>query len=349
MSSFDTANVEDLSLMFQDATSFQNNGGDSLPWSTEKVVDMTSLFERTSFGGDLSAFNVAKVTSFSRMFADNVALEDPSLGRWTTSNATDMRGFFDGCNNFRGDVSKFDTSQVTDMSAMFRGASSWTSDISDWNTAKVTDMRFQFEDCVLFNRNLEGFDTANVVNMAGQFRGASSFFGLVSNWNVGKVEDFSSQFEGAEMFDGAIAGWDMSSATDMSSMLKGASSFNRNISNWDIKSALNMKELFWNAGSLEQSLCWELGDRVEVTDMFVGSQACFDPNCVNETWFGAMGCEVSVSEANSTDSGSDTVIFGNGGGFEVSKQERESGASDGLHAPLFHGLVLVFSLALGWF
>ena len=74
---------------------------------------MTSMFEDTNFGGDLSGWNTAQVTSFARMFADNNAMEDPGLSNWNTASALDFWGFADGCVNFRGDVSNFDTAKVT--------------------------------------------------------------------------------------------------------------------------------------------------------------------------------------------------------------------------------------------
>ena len=109
---FDTSSAEDLAFMFQGCSSFSNGGAD-LPWTVDRVTDMSSMFEDTLFSGDLSGWNTAKVTSFARMFADNLAVQDPGLSTWKTANALDMWGFFDGCVNFRGDVSNFDTSKVT--------------------------------------------------------------------------------------------------------------------------------------------------------------------------------------------------------------------------------------------
>lgn len=349
VSSFDTSNVVDLAFMFQGASSFTNGGADLL-WNVERVTDMRSLFEGTRFAGDLSAWNTAKVGSFARMFANNLALEDPKISNWNTANATDMWGLFDGCVNFRGDVSNWDTSKVADMAAMFRGASTWTSNINGWNTASCTDMSHMFEDCAFFNRDLEGWETQNVKSMAGQFRGASSFFGLISSWNTGKVKDFSYQFDGASKFDGAIAGWDLSSAKDMTGMFRDASSFNRDLSSWKVEGVLDMPELFLNAANLEQSLCWNLDSRVDATDMFVGSQACFDPNCVDEDMLNAVGCGEPMRESGAAiENGGDDF----GVDTQVSKQEREQSAAFGhLRPSLVHGLVGLFTGVLfgqGWF
>jgi len=137
VSSFDVSKVESLTKVFKDAASF-NNGGEALSWNAASAIDMTALFEGTNANLNFFNFNTSKVSSFERMFANNIAFDGSSVSTLDTSNATSMRQMFDGCTNFRGDVAKFDVSNVQDFSAMFRGAAWWSSDISVWQTSSAT-------------------------------------------------------------------------------------------------------------------------------------------------------------------------------------------------------------------
>jgi surface protein len=325
MSNFDIANVSDLSHFFHGARSFNNGQNLSLTWDVSRVVDMTSLFEETSFVGDLSTWNTAAVTSFSRMFANNLVFHGVTISNWYTGSAIDMSGFFDGCVNFRGDVSSFNTSNVQDMSGMFRGASSWASDISGWNVRQVTDMSNQFDGCAFFNIDLERWDTSDVKSMSGQFRGATSFIGMLSTWDTSKVKDFSYQFDGATRFDGAVGSWDISQAKDISGMFRGASLFNRDLSSWAVDNVLEMSETFKDATDFHQTLCWTLDQRATVTDMFLGSQGCLDVTCIGaEDLYADLSCSSSYPPAVSSESGGtnttgDNTGLDTGDGVAVSK------------------------------
>ena len=86
-----------------------------------KITDMSSLFERTDFNGDIS--------------------------RWDVSNVTNMWGMFYGCNAFNQDISNWDVSNVTDMENMFCWCKSFNQDISNWNVSNVKKMKYIFGDC----------------------------------------------------------------------------------------------------------------------------------------------------------------------------------------------------------
>merc|ERR1711881_76563 len=64
------------------------------------------------------------------------------LSKWDISRVTYMRGMF-GNTDFDGDLSKWDVSKVTDMYLMFEN-STFNGDLSKWDVAKVTDMKMMF-------------------------------------------------------------------------------------------------------------------------------------------------------------------------------------------------------------
>ena len=285
----DTSNVMDMGNMLKGASSFTNAGAD-LILNTENVETMSGLFESTTFNGNIASWNTTNVRDFSFFAANNPLFDGYSITDWSTLSATSMAHMFDGCVGLRGDFASFDVSNVQDFSYMFRGTSTWTSDLASWQTGSAINMTSMFEGCRFFNRDLNAWDTSNVLSMRAQFRDATSFFGLISNWTVGKVVGFSSMFENAERFDGDVRNWDVGSAVDFSSMFKG-SSFNRDISNWNISSQVeDMSQMFSNAISLTQSLCWDIEESVDTTAMFQGSGGCLDPSCLDESLWESFEC-----------------------------------------------------------
>ena len=74
-----------------------------------KITDMSTLFMKSSFDGDIS--------------------------QWDVSNVTDMNSIFYN-SKFNGDISNWDVSNVTTMREMFK-ESKFNGDISDWNVSTV--------------------------------------------------------------------------------------------------------------------------------------------------------------------------------------------------------------------
>merc|ERR1719331_1533084 len=78
------------------------------------------------------------------------------ISKWDVSRVTDMSGMFFETESFNGDISKWDVSSVTDMNAMFFDAQAFNGDISKWDVSKVTNMDYMFRGAMLFTRNLCG-------------------------------------------------------------------------------------------------------------------------------------------------------------------------------------------------
>ena len=86
-----------------------------------KITDMSSLFEETYFNGNISEWDVSKVTNIGGMFYK--------------------------CKSFNQDISNWDVSKVTNMRAIFYLCKLFDQDISGWNVSKVTDIGYIFNIC----------------------------------------------------------------------------------------------------------------------------------------------------------------------------------------------------------
>ena len=108
-----------------------------------EITDMSNLFERTDFNGDIS--------------------------NWDVSNVKNMYGMFYKCTNFNTDISDWDVSNVTNMGYMFCGSESFNQDISAWDVSNVTDMRNMFYGCKSFNQDISSWNVLNVKDKDNMF------------------------------------------------------------------------------------------------------------------------------------------------------------------------------------
>lgn len=131
---------------------------------TGQVQDMSELFRKTSYNGD--------------------------VGYWDTSNVTDMKRMFYRNPSFNQDIGAWDISRVTQIYYMFRENSSFDQDVSAWDTSNVTDMSGVFHSASSFNQDISAWDTSSATTVNSMFYGASSFDQDVSEWDVGNVDNY---------------------------------------------------------------------------------------------------------------------------------------------------------------
>jgi surface protein len=143
------------------------------------------------------------------------------IGKWDTSDVTDMSSWFKHAREFDGDISRWDTRRVTTMANMFHGAKAFNGDISRWDTRRVTKMNQMFFSAEAFNRDISRWDTSKITNMESMFFNAKEFDQDIGSWETSRVTTMREMFFNAEAFNEDISGWDTNKVTNMDSMFRG--------------------------------------------------------------------------------------------------------------------------------
>jgi len=105
-------------------------------WDVSNVTDMSYMFSNDkSFNEDIGDWDVSNVTDMSSMFYSAFAF-NKGIGGWNVSNVTDMSRMFGNAKSFNQDIGDWDVSNVTDMSSMFFYAFAFNQDVGGWNVSK---------------------------------------------------------------------------------------------------------------------------------------------------------------------------------------------------------------------
>ena len=127
-----------MSYIFKTFTSFS---GDISRWEVARVTDMTEMFSSTKFDGDISKWNMAKLSDMSGMFS-HTTLFNGDISRWDVSSVKDTSRMFYVATAFDGDISKWDVSSVINMDNMFNGATSFKQQLcgTAWTNTQATQV-----------------------------------------------------------------------------------------------------------------------------------------------------------------------------------------------------------------
>ena len=116
-------------------------------WDTSNITDMSYLFEdKTTFNEDISCWDTSKVTDMNNMFFGAISFNQP-LNNWDVSSVTNMDYMFYGAKSFNQPIGGWKTYNVILMRGMFYHASSFNQPLNNWDVSSVTNMNYMFEYC----------------------------------------------------------------------------------------------------------------------------------------------------------------------------------------------------------
>jgi len=187
-------------------------------WDTANVTDMSSLFEgATTFNHFIENWNVSGVVTMEDMFRECTKF-NRDLGRWDVSNVVSMRRMFDGASSFVGyGLENWIVSSVTDMSALFHYAESFQGNISGWDVSSVMNMGYCFLGAAKFNGDLSLWSVSRATSLTYMFHEASHFNGDIGRWNVSSATDLEGMFYSAKTFGRTLC-WNLTEGVSVNAM-----------------------------------------------------------------------------------------------------------------------------------
>ena len=133
----DTTSTTSTYAMFASADKI--NAGNFKYWDTSKITDMSLMFfNATSFNQPIGKWNTSSVVDIKGLFWNATNFNQP-IDEWDTSKITDMVIMFLKAKNFNQPIDNWDTSKVTEISCMFRLADAFNKERLDsfWKAKKV--------------------------------------------------------------------------------------------------------------------------------------------------------------------------------------------------------------------
>ena len=200
---------------------------------------------------DLNYIDTSAITVMAFLFTNDVVHSNGlsafngDISKWDVSKVTNMYYMFKGATSFDQDISDWEVGKVTSMYGMFQGATSFDQDISDWEVGKVTSMDSMFQGATSFDQDISDWTVSNVTNMQSMFNGATAFNQNISEWKVSNVTSMQSMFNGATSFDQDISDWEVGKVTSMYGMFQGATSFKQNLDAWGNRINKAVKADYW--------------------------------------------------------------------------------------------------------
>jgi surface protein len=168
---WDTQNVTDMSVMYYNATIFNQDIGN---WNTSNVTDMGSMFwGASSFNQDIGNWNTGNVTRMEYMFWEASAFNQ-DIGGWDTQNVTSMIWMFNGSSSFNQNIGTWLLNANVNLSGMLNNSG------MDCNNYSATLVGWYNNNPSLTNRTLGAVGKRYIVSISNTARTA-----LISNgWNI---------------------------------------------------------------------------------------------------------------------------------------------------------------------
>ncbi|MEC8704654.1 MAG: BspA family leucine-rich repeat surface protein, partial [Asgard group archaeon] len=275
---WDITNVRNIENMFREATDFRQR-------YPEVGLNIRSIFFKP-----LNDETVRKAVNLWSGSYTEAKGKYGDISRWNVSKVTNMSKLFQNQWYFNDDISNWDVGNVTDMDSMFRDAQAFDQPIGRWNVSNVTNMQNMFWFASTFNQPLEQWNVSNVTNMRGMFRDASVFNQPLANWEredstIENVTNMNSMFQGARSFNQPLEQWNVGNVTNMQGMFNKASAFNQPLGEWDVRNVTDMEAMFLDAISFSQPLGqWNVGNMTRILAMFDDATAFLQryPNADND-------------------------------------------------------------------
>lgn len=109
-------NINELSSFVNNEISIQGLGADLNCINTSLITNISSLFFKSQFNGDISKWNTSNIKNMSNIFA--YSKFNGNISEWDVSNVINMNGMF-LLSAFRDDIYSWDLNNLNDVSVEY--------------------------------------------------------------------------------------------------------------------------------------------------------------------------------------------------------------------------------------
>ena len=261
-----------------DATAAEATYGHISTWETGGVTDMSELFrDASSFNEDIGAWDTSGVTSMYRMF-NGASAFDQYIGAWSVENVRDMHHMFNWASSFNQNIGGWRVDNDVNLDNAFYNtlcastSCGVTQSISGGGIC-VT-LAPTFFDGAFGDKSIRTAVDAWLANATT----AEAAYGHISTWETGEVTDMKQLFQRASSFNEDIGAWDTSGVKNMNRMFNGASAFDQDLGGWAVQSVTRMSMMFYEATAFNQDLGWCVDDGVDLDRAFSFTK-CVSTSC----------------------------------------------------------------------
>jgi surface protein len=124
------------------------------------INDFSLIFERSSFFGDVSEWDVSNGLEFNHTFFGCEKFTS-DLSNWDVSNGINFYYMFEECYNFNSYLSGWGVSNGEEFIGMFYKCEKISTDLSEWNVSSGNYFSFMFYECKSFNSDLSNWEVSN--------------------------------------------------------------------------------------------------------------------------------------------------------------------------------------------
>ena len=256
---FVTNSVKDMSYMFFNCSSLPENQLHLDKFNTQKVTNMSHMFELCSNFNYLNfpnSFSTSNVENMEYMFSNCEQLKSINVRYFDTNKVINMNSMFKNCKKLNPiTITNFKTNSLVNMGSMFQSCSSLENiDLSSFVTTSVKFMNDLFHDCTnLKFYKISNFFTENVIKMESMFENCEKLSILnLSNFYTPSLRQMYSIFSGCtgvEIFD--ISKFDTFQVTNFANLFYNCHSLNSiNITHFVTDMASDMNHMFFNCSKL---------------------------------------------------------------------------------------------------
>ncbi|MGX3097832.1 BspA family leucine-rich repeat surface protein [Helicobacter sp. 23-1046] len=258
----------------------QNDKGQFMPDKKQLKMLVNCIDDDTGKLISLRRIDTSRVTNMKALFYKSARSDFDGIEDWNVSGVVGFELCFAQCKTFNAKIEKWGDkiANARTFEAMFWGAESFDRPIgAHWDTSSATNMIRMFSQAKSFNNGGEPFGEKWKMDKVGwtweMFWNAERFNQPINHWKMSSVTKCFTMFMGAKAFNQPLDKWDLSNAVALGSMFNKAESFNQDLSAWGDKlgKAQNMKRMFADTKSLNQTFAWKINENCDITNITKGS------------------------------------------------------------------------------